>query len=428
MPRIIEMSWRKFFLKSLKASGRINKRLFIYYYFRDKKKDFGRITSNKLESQIEAILKNWETWRVFDLSYIQGLGMSLKIPTNFNPKTFDSNDTLTLFENDFTVGEKAKTIALDIAKLNFQRIKEDNKEGKLNLKLMCNDKGINLGEGRITDEQMLTKLNSLTFAKLIDDLSKSQDTKGRSSSTKNIQSEAEKGSKKKNLNFELMRIYDLYSHIYRTNQKLENNEEGLPLTAEDIEKFGLEEDITNIASRGKDVFQEMLDDVNMVDVNTDIGEMKVYNSDLNPIQTIETHNLKSIQGVDDIEGLEIANFSWLESIQSQEGNKEMQNYKWFSAKIHKDNFSSIKFKDNEEKKERRSTNNHPFSINNSIPIRSRSSLRSRARGVRGSRGSMAAQNVETHQNVSQSPQTRSIVPEKEEEDNSSNSDMMSVSD
>lgn len=85
-------------------------------------------------------------------------------------------------------------------------------------------------------------------------------------------------------------MYDLYSHITRVNLKLVDCEEGIPLTEEDIEKFGLEEDLNNMHRkyakigklRGKNSFKEMPDkeDAEMTVVDSNIGEIKVYQSNL----------------------------------------------------------------------------------------------------------------------------------------------------
>lgn len=201
--------------------------------------------------------------------------MSLKIPKNFNPKTFESENSLTLFNNDFTNSEKAKTIALDIAILNYKRLLKDLNVNKLNLKLICSGKGINLEEEGVKEEDMLQKVNTLTYAKLIWEMTQEQE--GQLNSKRGNFNQEGMVTSKKNINRELMRIYDLYSHIHMTNLKLKGHEEGLPLTAEDIDKFGLEEDITNIARRGKNISEEGLEDVNMDVVETDIGEIRVFN-------------------------------------------------------------------------------------------------------------------------------------------------------
>lgn len=100
------------------------------------KNKVGKISAKNLESQFDAILYNWEQWRIFDQSYIQGLKMTLKVPKNFNAKAFESNDTLTLFESDFDTNGKAKTVALDIARLNYKRLQKEEIAGKLNLTQM----------------------------------------------------------------------------------------------------------------------------------------------------------------------------------------------------------------------------------------------------------------------------------------------------
>jgi hypothetical protein len=113
----------------------------------------GKITSKNIESQFETILKNWEKWRIYDQSYLNGLKMALKIPKNFNPKIFEEEQLITLFESDLDLSGKAKVAALDIAKQNYIRLLKENQEGKLNLKVMCYDNGINIGDGNITDEK-----------------------------------------------------------------------------------------------------------------------------------------------------------------------------------------------------------------------------------------------------------------------------------
>ena len=348
------------------------------------------ITSKNFDVQLDSILQNWESWRIYDLSFIRGLGMSLKIPKNFNPKMFESKNSLTIFENDFTFSEKAKTIALDIARLNYKRLQKELKDGKLNLRLICCNKGINLGEGVANEEEMLLKLNTLTYAKIIEEMTQEQEN-----NLKNQRQNSSQGgmqTSKKNINRELMRIYDLYSHIHMTNVNLEGCEEGLPLTAEDIEKFGLEEDITNIAKRGKNVFQEIIGEEEKVKVYTDIGEMRIINCDQsNPITSKNSN--KTIELKEDDEGVEILNSSWLESIRKQNEKKEVLNYKWFSAKILKDVLNSIKIKNKEEVKEKKVFTNSPSVINN-IPIFKRGSLRGRGfRGSRGSRGSREQRDI-----------------------------------
>ena len=200
----------------------------------------GKITSKNIEGQFETILKNWEKWRVYDQSYLSGLKMSLKIPKNFNPKIFESDQNITLFESDFDLNGKARVAALDIAKQNYRRLLQENQDGKLNLKVMWYDNGINLGEGNITDDQMIQKLNTLEYVKLIDDFTKWQENKLQRQNSE-TGTPAHPQTNKKDLNLELIKMYDLYSHIVRVNMKLGDWEDGLPLTEEDIEKFGLEE-------------------------------------------------------------------------------------------------------------------------------------------------------------------------------------------
>lgn len=137
----------------------------------------GKITSKNIESQFETILKNWEKWRIYDQSYLSGLKMALKIPKNFNPKIFEQEQNITLFESDLDLNGKARVAALDIAKQNYIRLLKENQEGKLNLKVMWYDNGINLGEGNISDEKMIQKLNTLEYVKLIDEFTKCQENK-----------------------------------------------------------------------------------------------------------------------------------------------------------------------------------------------------------------------------------------------------------
>lgn len=175
--------------------------------------------------------------------------MALKIPKNFDSKIFESDDLMTLFESDFDITGKAKAAALDIARINYKRLQKENQEGKLKLRMMCYDNGINLGEGHVSDEQMLQKLNTLEYIKLVDELTKCQETKLVKQDSKASMNDEPQVAKKKDLNSELIRMYDLYSHISRVNDKLAGCEEGLPLTEDDIEKFGLEEDILNVHKR-----------------------------------------------------------------------------------------------------------------------------------------------------------------------------------
>lgn len=130
----------------------------------------GKITAINLEKQLDIILKNWENWRVYDHGFINGLKMTLKIPKDFDPKQFESEDTLTPFDPNLDYIGKAKSIALDIAKLNYKRLQSDFQEGKLNLKLMCYDNGINMEENHLTSSQMLSKLNTLTYMELTESL------------------------------------------------------------------------------------------------------------------------------------------------------------------------------------------------------------------------------------------------------------------
>lgn len=103
--------------------------------------------------------------------------MALKIPKNFNPKIFEQEQNITLFESDLDLNGKARVAALDIAKQNYIRLLKENQEGKLNLKVMWYDNGINLGEGNISDEKMIQKLNTLEYVKLIDEFTKCQENK-----------------------------------------------------------------------------------------------------------------------------------------------------------------------------------------------------------------------------------------------------------
>lgn len=118
-------------------------------------------------------------------------------------------------------------------------------------------------------------------------------------------------------------MYDLFSHITRVNSKLENWEDGIPLTEEDIEKFGLEEDLSNMhrkyakigVLRGKNSFKEMPDkeenEVTIVD--TDMGEIKVYQSSLShQILDMEIDE-KQNDSQENIDGEIVDETSWIDT-------------------------------------------------------------------------------------------------------------------
>jgi len=125
-----------------------------------------------MENQLDEILKNWEQWRVYDSSFVQGLKMTLKIPKDFNPIVFESEEVFSLFQSDYENEGKARAVALDIAKINYKQIQKDHEEGKLNLQTMCYDNGINLQNEELSTQQMLLKLNTLVYMRLVEDFKK----------------------------------------------------------------------------------------------------------------------------------------------------------------------------------------------------------------------------------------------------------------
>jgi len=241
-------------------------------------------------------------------------------------------------------------------------------------------------------------------------------------------------------------MYDLYSHITRVNQQLKNCEEGIPLTEEDIEKFGLEEDVSNIHKRmaknsfanGKNSFQAMDDqpkDVSMTEVNSSIGDMTITRSNICTDVTTVRHEEVDETMKEDIDGEEIVNTVWLDSIKPKDQTLRDQQLQWFTAKIHKNVYRKLtisqskfakKTSNTEEIKQIDSDQNDEddMDIQESFPMRGRGvrgrGVRGRGRGMRGQVpiSASAMMPIEEHnQNSRNKAKSRS----------SSNSDMMSQS-
>jgi hypothetical protein len=402
-------------------------------------KNTSKITAISLEKQLDTILKNWENWRVYDHGFINGLKMTLKIPKDFNPKVFEDDETIIPFNSDFDYIGKAKSAAMDIAKLNYKRLQHELHEGKLNLKLMCYDNGINIEEGELTNDQMLMKINTLMYMELVEGLKACQENKLSKQDSK-ISQKDEYETQKKDINIELIKMYDLYSHINRVIQTLEGKEEGIPLTEEDIKMFGLQEDLNNIqkkyskapiVSKSRGGFVDVGDaskDGQIIEVDTSVGEMKIVKSSLSTnIATLITGR-KIDEEIENMDGQEIVNTSWLDSMNPKKSEQDISQLQWLSVQMHKDVYKKLtisqsKFaKTNNKKEEEMKVDKQEVEKvhRQEIPIRGRG--RGRGRGM-----GMGPVSVETRVTTHQLDMQRLRSTEVEMEGNSSDSDMKSRS-
>lgn len=172
------------------------------------KTTLGKVSAKSLETQLQKILDNWHKWRVYDEKFINGLKMTLKIPRDFKPQIFKTqNDQISLFDSTFDNLGKAKTVALDITKENYQRLLNESKQNIINAKSLCEATGIKLDDSE-TDESMILKLNTLEYVKMIEDFTESLDS--------GLKQKQAKAGSKKSLNLELLKAYELFSHITST--------------------------------------------------------------------------------------------------------------------------------------------------------------------------------------------------------------------